>query len=184
MAAAVSALSCRELLPFAWQPASPEAVPSAARAEQNLRALAAVTALGERPRVDPDAPAAVEIERLHHKFDLMIEMLGALLRTAQARPEPTLLQLGAAGVAWRPTNGVPAPGSTVDVTIYLHACAPEPLRWPARVLSVDDGQVQLQWLPMPEALASAFEQYVFIRHRRSVADARSPAQRGESAARS
>src|SRR3546814_6944185 len=43
--------------------------------------LTALVALGERVMVEVDTPGAAEFERLHHKFDLVIELLGALLRT-------------------------------------------------------------------------------------------------------
>lgn len=171
-------LACREIVPLAWQPAVLAELPPAV-AEQNQRVIAAVAALAERTRVEPETPGAAEFERLHLKFDLMLELLGALLRSTQGLPPATPVQLSSEGLRWTPDAALPQVGTHLDVSLYLHPCAPAPLRWLGTVSAVEGGEIQLRWLPMPEALQSVLEQHVFIRHRRSVADARSPVCRGE-----
>ncbi|WP_028081956.1 PilZ domain-containing protein [Solimonas soli] len=174
-----AALAYRETLPLAWRPAIADTLPAAV-VEQDLRVLAAIAALAERTRVEPDAPGAAEFERLHHKVDLMIELLGALLRSMQGLPDAVPLQLSGGGLRWTPDGAVPPPGTLVDVSVYLHPAAPAPLRWLGDMVAGEAGAAELRWRPMPEALLSALEQYVFIRHRRSVAGARSPVHRGEA----
>ncbi|MGH8444558.1 MAG: PilZ domain-containing protein [Solimonas sp.] len=174
------ALAYRETLPFAWHAApAGDSEPPALWVEQNLRLLTAVATLNERARVEAETPGAVEFERLHHKFDLMIELLGALLRATQGLPAPWPLRIGGESLSWPLEAGAPAVGSVVDVTVYLHPAAPAAWRWRGTVEAHRDGELVLRYAGMPEALASALERQVFIRHRRSVADARSPAHRGE-----
>lgn len=172
-------LSYRDTLPLAWHAAAGELPP--AWAEQNQRVLAAIATLDERSRVDPDRHDAQEFERLHHKFDVMIELLGALLRATQPAPTAMPVRLSREGLSWPATAAAaPAPGSRIDVELYLHGCAPAPLRWRAEVMAEHDGESCARFLPMPEALEAALERHVFTRHRRSVADARSPAGRADS----
>lgn len=170
-------LSYRETLPLRWQPA--EGALPAAWAEQNLRMLTALIALGERVMVEPDTPGATEFERLHHKFDLVIELLGALLRTTREAMPVTTLRLSGSGLFWTMNGDTPAVGALLDVSVQLHACAPTPLQWRGEVVDHRDGELQLRFAPMPEALTCALERHVFMQHRRSVAGARSPVQRGE-----
>lgn len=171
-------LSYRDALPLAWRVAAPGELPSG-WAEQNLRTLAAVTTLDERSRIDPERTDTQEFERLHHKFDVMIELLGALLRATQSVPASQPVRLSREGVSWRIGEGAPPPGTRVDVDLYLHSCAPAALRWRGEVVAHHGGEVCLRFLPMPELLQAALERHVFTRHRRSVADARSPASRVE-----
>lgn len=174
---AMSVLGYRDVLPFAWRPAAPEE-PLNGWAEQNLRMLTAIAALGERAMVDAEAPGAAEFERLHRKVDLVIELLGALLRRAQHEATPTPLRISSEGLSWPAGADAPAPGSRISVRIDLHACTPAPWQWTGEIVATGDGETHLQFAAMPEPLASALERHVFTQHRRSVADARSPAQRG------
>lgn len=171
-------LAYRETLPLAWRETQADRLPPFV-VEQNLRVLTAVATLAERNRVDPDTPGAAEFERLHHKFDLMIELLGALVRNTQGLPDAQPLQLSSVGLRWETREGLPPVGACLDVSLYLHAGVPLPLRWLGDVVAGEDGIAELRWRAMPEALLSALEQHVFVRHRRSVAGARSPAQRGD-----
>lgn len=174
------ALSYRDTLPLGWQPAQ-GALP-ANWAEQNLRMLTALVALGERVMVEADTPGAAEFERLHHKFDLVIELLGALLRASRESMPLTKLRLSGSGLCWAMNGEAPAAGTLLDISVQLHACAPTPLQWRAEVVGHQDGELQLRFVTMPEPLACALERHVFMQHRRSVAGARSPVQRGEKPA--
>lgn len=170
-------LNYRDTLPLHWQPAQ-GALP-ADWAEQNLRMLTALVALGERVMVEADTPGAAEFERLHHKFDLVIELLGALLRMTREAMPATSLRLSGSGLSWAMNGEMPARGTLLDVSVQLHACAPTPLQWRGEVVDDRDGELQLRFVAMPEPLACALERHVFMQHRRSVAGARSPGQRGD-----
>lgn len=171
-------LSYRDRIPVAWRPAADAAVP-AGWSEQNLRVLGAIATLDERPHFDPDAENAAEFERLHHKFDVMIELLGALLRAQRDLPAVQSLRLSCEGLALALPESPPALGSLLDIELHLHSCAPSPWRWYGEVVAHHDNELRLRFLPMTPGLAAAMERHVFTRHRRSVADARSPARRTE-----
>lgn len=168
-------LSYEDRLPVALRPAATNGIPGGWQ-EQNLRVLAAIATLDERPRLDPDSGTGAEFERLHRKFDVMIELLGALLRTQSSLPQPQMVRLSSEGLSLPISEAAPSPGSLQEVELHLHACAPSPWRWLAEVSSHEAGELQLRFLPMSMALATALERHVFTRHRRSVADARSPAR--------
>src|SRR3546814_3574046 len=107
--------------------------------------------------VEVDTPGAAEFERLHHKFDLVIELLGALLRTTREAMPATPLRLSGTGLFWATSGDAPATGTLLDVSVLLHACAPTPLQWRGEVVDCRDGELQLSFLAMPEALACALE---------------------------
>lgn len=171
-------LSYRETMPLSWQPGGVDSLP-AAQAEHNQRVLAAVATLEERWRSDADTAQAQELDRLNHKFDVMIELLGALLRSVQPQAASHSLQLSIAGLSWAPEEALPTVGSSITVSLQLHPCAPSAWRWAGEVIAHRDGEIHVRFAPMPDALSAALERHVFMRHRRSVADARSPASRGQ-----
>ncbi|HEY1075609.1 MAG TPA: PilZ domain-containing protein [Fontimonas sp.] len=141
--------------------------------DHNLRLLNAATLLDERPRrAEPDEPVTAEIERLHHKMDLVLELLSALLSQSQPLPAAVAARVTPAGVCWQ-GGALPAVGSRVLLRLHLHPGLPSPLLWPARVQAPGEAVFQA----LGEACALEMERYVFVRHRRSVADARSPAGR-------
>src|SRR3546814_11085197 len=87
-----------------------------------------------------------EFERLHHKFDLVIELLGALLRTTREAMPATPLRLSGTGLFWATSGDAPAAGTLLDVSVQLHACAPTPLQWRGEVVDCRDGALQLRFL--------------------------------------
>lgn len=160
-------------IPLGWQPLAqaPGAAERAHWHDHNLRLLTASALLDERPRrAEPDEPVTVEIERLHHKMDMVLELLSTLLRQSVALPPVAAAWITPAGIRWQ-SGGAPPPGSLVLLEIHLHPGLPSPLRWPATVDASGDALFQ----PLGEACALEMERHVFVRHRRSVADARSPA---------
>src|SRR3546814_19558676 len=94
----------------------------------------------------------------------------------------TPLRRSGTGLFWATSGDAPATGTLLDVSVQLQACAPTPLQWRGEVVDCRDGELQLRFLAMPEALACALERHVFMQHRRSVAGARSPVHRGEKPA--
>lgn len=170
-------LGYRDCLPLSAAPLA--APPSAAEMEhwhdQNLRTLHAIAVLDDRhQRNDGGTPLEVEVERLHQKLDVVLELLGAVLQSSRPRGPAVALRLTREGVSWPAPESPPPVGETVLVALDLHACAPAPLCWPAEILGVHEGELCARFLPMSEALGAALERFVFTRHRRSVAGARSP----------
>lgn len=162
-------------IPLGWRslPSAPTAAEQAHWHDHNLRLLTAAALLDERPRrADPDEPVTVEIERLHHKMDLVLEMMSVLLRQARPLPPVVAVRITPAGLRWQAGEAPPA-GSLVLLEMHLHPGLPSPLLWPGRMTASGDALFE----PIGEACALEMERYVFVRHRRSVADARSPAGR-------
>ncbi|MEQ1439337.1 PilZ domain-containing protein [Fontimonas sp. SYSU GA230001] len=170
-------LGYRDCLPLRIEPLSSE--PSAAQIErwhdQNLRTLHAVCVLDERhQRADVTGKSLEdEVERLHQKLDVVLELLGTVLRASRPPAPEVPLRLSREGLCWTGPDLPPA-GAAVLVTLDLHPCAPMPLCWPAQVLGMHEGEVCARFREMSDALAAALERLVFIRHRRSVAGSRSP----------
>jgi hypothetical protein len=70
-------------------------------------------------------------------------------------------------------------GSQGAIEIYLHDALAEPVRLMGRVTKVEpNGDVQLKFLPLGEAIADLIEKLAFRRHRRRIAGARQP-RRGQ-----
>ena len=144
--------------------------------DQNLRTLHAIAVLDERHQ-SPDVSGALEaeVERLHQKMDVVLELLGAVLRASRGASAARPLRLTREGLSWPVGERVPEAGTSLLATLDLHPCAPAPLCWPVAILGVHEGEVCARFGDMSEALGAALERFVFTRHRRSVAGARSPA---------
>ncbi len=174
-------LGYRDRLPLALTPlaAVPDEAQLAHWQDHNLRVLAAAALLEERHRrLETNEPLEAEIERLHQKFDLMLELLGAVLRQQQPLPPARALRLTRDGLTWADPAPEVGEGRVVLLDIHLHPGLPAPLLWPATIVSSHLDHSSARLLPLGSACEAALERHVFTRHRRSVAEARSPAVRG------
>lgn len=162
-------LGYQDRLPFAWLPAS--AVRSRADLmDEAQRVLVACAMLEEtRRRSDESSPLEADVDRLHLKMDLVLEMLGNLLSAQLARPAPQPLWLSSQGVLWLEHGPCPAAGSQGLVSIHLHAALPRPLLLPAVILHAGGGETSARFDGLNEACQSELERHVFLRHRRAIA---------------
>ena len=161
-----------QVLPLQWRPG---AVFGSFEAAAALRVFATVAALEERaPVVGEEAGIEVEIARLHQKMQLLMEMVGSLMRAQQALPTARPVRLVAGGLRW--SDGARPVGERGVVELWLHPCCPEPLRLPVQLLMIQpEGEgvrIDAVFEPLPETLADALEKHVFLRHRRELAEAR------------
>lgn len=169
-------LGYRDCLPLALTPLADVPVAQLEHwHDQNLRTLQAIAVLDER-HVGSDGGGALEaeIERLHQKLDVALELLGAVLRAGRSEAPAAAVRLSREGLSWPAEWLSPAPARLL-VELGLHPCASAPLCWPVQVIGVHEGEVCARFDEMSEALGAALERFVFTRHRRSVAGARSPA---------
>jgi hypothetical protein len=170
-------LGYRDCLPLSLTPLPAH---SAAQLEhwhdQNLRTLHAIAVLDER-HVGTETGGALEaeIERLHQKVDVVLELLGAVLRAGRSEAPAVAVRLSREGLSWPVTLLAPPPQTPLLASLSLHPCAPAPLTWPVRVIGEHEGEICAHFDEMSEVFAAALERFVFTRHRRSVAGARSPA---------
>ena len=177
-------LGYRDRMPFAQAPiTAPPGWQLERWQEQNLRTLHTVSVLDERRHLtDPDDILEKEIERLHRKLDVVLELLGSLLQRQQTVLPLTPVRLSREGIAWpwsESDQPSPQQGALLLVQVGLHAGAPQPFVWPVQVIGVQHdpaagAEIYGRFWPMPEAQAAALERLIFTRHRRSVAVTRLP----------
>lgn len=168
-------ISYRDRLPLCWTPlaALPEGLEAERLAESNLRLLTAVALLAEHaPSKDEPTPAEVEMQRLHQKLNLLLDLIGGFLTQQSPRPPALPLRLSWRGVVW--SGGGAAEGSVGMLELYLSAVLPQPLRLPARIVSAGESETSAEFGPMPEFCQTALERHVFQQHRREVAETRQP----------
>lgn len=161
-----------QVLPLRWWPGIAFGAYEAAAAQ---RVLATVAALEERPpAVSEESGIEAEVAHLHQKMQLLMEMVGGLLRAQQSLPCARPVRLVAGGLRW--SDGQRPVGDRGVVELWLHPSCPEPLRLPVQLLLIQpEGEgirVDAAFESLPEPLADALEKHVFLRHRRELAEAR------------
>jgi hypothetical protein len=168
----------RDRLPLRWVPLPvlPAGLEAERLAETNARLLAAVAMLEEHPK-PADEPSATELElqRIHLKLNLLLELFSGFLLTQSPQPAAVPLRLSWRGVSWEAAEA-PPPGATGLVEIHLSRLLVQPLRWPARIVAAPVGTVGAEFCPVPDFCQEALERHVFQHHRREVAEARQPAR--------
>lgn len=171
------ALACEEVRPAGFQAATPDAAAlhaEALRAEAFLQALAVVEdGRGEDP--EEHGPAALALQRIEARLDLLTTLVGGLLQGADRDP-PQPLRWSALG-ACLPGPAAPI-GSTGWLRIQPSDRLPQPMRLPVRVLAAEPAagatRLWLRFEGLPPALTAALERHLFRQHRREVAERRRP----------
>jgi hypothetical protein len=168
-------ISYRDRLPLRWMPLAtlPEGLEAERLAESNLRLLSTVAMLAEHaPAKDDPTPAELEIQHMHQKLNLLLDLVGSFLALQSLRPQAVPLRLSWRGVAW--SGGGAEPGASGIVEIHLGAALPQPLRLPAHIVSVTAEETVAGFAPMPDFCQAALERHVFLHHRREIAETRQP----------
>lgn len=174
-------LACEDCLPLVLSALDVQPAPLLAGhwQAQNQRVLSGILVLEERGTVPDSSADDAELQRVHQKLDLLLDLFGALLERSQLNTqehtaECVSLSLSREGLVC-PSGVCPfAVGQTVGIELRLHPGMPLPLRWFGEVIDVREGLTSVRFAPMSEGLVAALERLVFIRHRRSVANARLP----------
>lgn len=167
-------LSYAGCLPLTWTPlAQPlSAADILALNACNQQALAAVASVEEHgPVAEEDAPLDREIARLHRKIDVLLEIVSGLMRLQAPQPPLVPVQLSSADLVWHGDSAPQVPGYGI-VDIHLHRSVMQPLRLPAQAGPHSAEGTRIVFLPLDEICSAALETHVFLRHRRSVAEAR------------
>lgn len=172
-------LSYRDRLPLRWVELAtlPSGLEAERLAETNARLLTSVALLEEHLK-SSDEPSATELElqRIHHKLNLLLELVGGFLNAQSPRPEPVSLRLSWRGVQWEGAAELPRVGAIGLVEIHPSRVLPQALRWPARIVASSPAGVAADFEPMADFCQAALERHVFQHHRREVAEARQPAR--------
>lgn len=166
------ALSYDSTMPVSWTPLA--ALPGAVRLEQlnedNLRVLSAVALLDEQRGggtvTDDSSPLDAEIARLNQKLNLVIDLLGLLVSQNAPAPDARRVRLSWQGVVF---GGTQALGEIGLVALRLNRSMPQPLVWPATIVEIDGDERHARFETFGDALQTALERHVFLRHRRAIA---------------
>ncbi len=179
-------LAYADVLPVAFHPLADEPSDAALAgwSERNLRLLQGCTALEEHTgaeKPDEDGPHAADLRRIDLKVNLLLDMLGHLVATAQARPAPRPLRFNAQGIVWSLGAGeaAPAAGTPGLVEIHLKPFMVDPLTLPGIVVGARQdapdahhGTVHVRFEGLQDAVTDHIEKLVFRRHRRQIAGVR------------
>ncbi len=154
-----------------WRPAGmqPDVPP-----EQVLRS---VITLEELSGASEDALAAGtqhEAGRLEFKLDLLLDLVGALLEQAVTQPPRQAVELRVTGLRILQPDWQPEPGAKGALALYIHPNYPRPLVLPARIAQVDASAIQFEFGELDENTRTLLERFIFIHHRRAVAQQHRP----------
>lgn len=176
-------LCYEDRLPLRWQPVAalpePAGMLAVNRANEHLlRNLAALEESHSGTGADEDGqPVHQDLQRLEHKLDLLMEMIGQFLGAQLVLPEPMTTRLGADAMQWDCALGqAPTSGSALRVEVFPDRRFPSPLVFFGSVEWVrprDGGmRVELRYDGVGDALRSALEKIIFRQHRRLIAQQR------------
>lgn len=172
-------LSFRARLPVGWQSRSlPDPGEHARIRENNLTLLRALNALEERSGEGGEEAHSAELRRLESRLDLVLVLMGRLLREQEVIPGARELRMSSSGLSWVPAAPVPEIGETGLVEIYLAAHAPQPLTLAATIQVADEevaageNASEAIFEEPGDSVRDALEKLIFRYHRREVADHR------------
>ena len=173
-------------LPLAWRELSawPDAAELQHLEQTNLHILHILFALdihagdyGDDPSI---TSSASELKRLDFKVSLLLEMVGCLFAGQQAIPPERLITLTVADLSWR-TEAAPTLDTPLRLELYCNLSYPRPLILHAHASEIasveNDYQIKETLYQPSESLQEALERYIFLRHRRTIANRRGNSQR-------
>lgn len=175
----VSGLSFAGCFPLAWRPvdALPAASQQAELAAANGEILKALLLLDAPPgELGDDAdPGAQATARLDLKLNLLLDLMGQLLLQQRLVPQPRSLTLTPQGLVWQ-DDDAPVVDSLLGVELYCSMQYPRALVLHGRVVEVTPEspgwRIQLAFEGIEAALQEALERFIFIHHRRAIAQRR------------
>lgn len=171
-----------DVLPCGWQvlSAPPSAGESAHWSAANENVLRLVSALEEfTPDVTDDhGSQSHDLARLEFKLNLVLELVGQLVRGQQALPGARALKLNAHSMLWETyaTDSAPAVGQHLLIALYLNDNLPRPLQLHGIVREFisapSGGRVHVEFHELTESVQDLLEKMIFRHHRRSIAQHR------------
>lgn len=162
-------ISLHAPLPLAWQPAS--AFPQALLAEWmhgNLVCLQALSALESHDKeFDASATGEHAAGRLEAKVDLLLQLVGELMRKQQPNLPSVEVILGAQEIVWESATPI-AVGSQGAITLFLSPRMHWPLILPAHVSQVQGTKIHAKLIHVSEDVQEWLERTLFRYHRRAM----------------
>ena len=168
-------------LPLAWRelPAPPDALEIRELERTNLTILHTLFALdshaGDLGEDAANQVNATELKRLDFKVSLLLELVGQLYARQQAIPAERMLTLTVNGLSWQ-AEAAPPVNSLLRLELYCNPGYPRPLvlhAWVTETAPQPDGwRLQTRFHEIDEPLQEALERYIFLQHRRAIANSR------------
>lgn len=173
------ALGCDQHLPLSFTACDAEAlrVSEAHSAQIVLRALAQLEPVSVKEAEERDAGKAADIERIESKVDLMLALLGDLIRERGSWPPAQPIRWSRLGARFA-SDQLWQAGDYGRLRILPDACVPKCLVLPARVQAVEAAAgragcvVWCRFHQLDAGLENALERHLFRVHRRQLAEAR------------
>ncbi|KAB7771870.1 PilZ domain-containing protein [Xanthomonas maliensis] len=167
-------LSCELQLPADFTPDVAAGAPQAA--ETLLRSLGQIEDLRSDESGEDRGDLPLLVQRMDAKLDLMLALIGRLVRQAGGGPAIGPVRWSVRGIRLRCDASPPAVGSAGSIRLQASDWLPEYVQFPADVLATaSEGQTHWLWLrfaPLGPGLQDALERHLFRLHRRQVAEAR------------
>jgi hypothetical protein len=171
-------LAYQDVMPAAWLPGKPGPRDLERFAEGNLRLVQAALALQDQPRgekSEENTSYSADIQRLDMKVNLLLDLMGRLLRANQPVPSAKQVRFNSHGAIVNDRDAAVVSGSEGVLEIHLLECLPEPLRLAGEVVGMaGEGAYKIKFPPLGETLSDSIEKLAFRRHRRTVAVAKQP----------
>ena len=168
-------------LPLTWQEMAtlPDEMELRELDRTNLQVLNTLFALeihagdfGDDPSV---LAGASELKRLDFKVSLLLELVGQLFARQQNIPPERLLILAVDSLIW-PADAALALNSLLRLELYCNLSYPRPLLLPAQVAEITPAangwRIQARFHAPSLSLQEALERYIFLQHRRAIANSR------------
>ncbi len=166
-------ISYQASLPLDWQSAADPPASGTAQWRQSnialLQALATLEAAAPEKEAAESEPATQKaIERLEAKLDVALALLARLLEEHARLPARSPVTLGVRSIAWQARQETPAPGTLLQIQLYLSPRLPQPLRFLARVGTVEGKLCRAELLEMDAEQEEWLTRTLFRYHRRAL----------------
>ncbi|MFP4079067.1 MAG: PilZ domain-containing protein [Ectothiorhodospira sp.] len=167
-------LSIRDRLPLLWSAGEPPGDEELARYNEANESLLRVCASLDdtAPRVGEDGGEwSHDLMRIESKLNVLMEMVGSLMRSQVRLPPAVDMRLSSRGLAWAPQTGFPS-GTGLHLQWYLCPHFPRPLELFARVCPASGEGITARFEGLSPQVEDGIQKLIFRRHRRSIAQSR------------
>lgn len=177
-------IACRLMVPLSWRPLNGAPTDDFLESLEppNQRVLARVVDAFDLAATELSEEEEAALAPLHHKLNLLIEMIG---RTCYGNPADlppaARVDLGLRELSWTSARG-PAPGDWLTASLYVHPIVLEPLVLCGQVAASEPTADETAWrsvlrlAPIGSVNAELLGRFVFLENRRNVSIRRGAAQ--------
>jgi hypothetical protein len=169
-------LSFTDNISITWKPIAyqPDDSHLALVNESNESFLRAVSAISEVAKdVSEDSPVlSQELSRVDLKLNLLLDLVSQLIYQQSDIPAVTQVTVSSSEIKWR-GEGLPEPGATVFIQVYIQRGTPKPLCFYGKVVSTPEdtasGCARVRYIGLCGSAKTWLDKLIFRHHRREVA---------------